>query len=145
MYPNFIEEIDPSLTYRYDRFVERDTGASHYWNVPLGRAHKIFSEAYRGIAGTARTVRGPSMSASPGKIGVIGVEMVAGEKVFALQFWQARDPSWMGRIFFATYDPEATWLSDLKPAFGEREFFFEPRYRELVKMAKDKASGQIVE
>ena len=145
MYPDFIEEIDPSLTYRYDRFVERDTGASHYWNVPLGRAHKIFSEAYRGIAGTARTVRGPSMSASPGKIGVIGVEMIAGEKVFALQFWQARDPSWMGRIFFATYDPEATWLSDLKPAFGEREFFFEPRYRELVEMAKDKASGQIVE
>jgi hypothetical protein len=85
------------------------------------------------------------MSASPGKVGVIGVETIAGEKVFALQFWQARDPSWVGRVFFATYDPEATWLSDLKPAFGAKEFFFEPRYREIVEMSKDQSSGQILD
>lgn len=85
------------------------------------------------------------MSASPGKVGVIGVETINGEKVFALQFWQARDPSWMGRVFFAKFDPKATWLSDLRPAFGEEEFFFEPRYRELVQLAGELSSGQILD
>lgn len=85
------------------------------------------------------------MSASPGKVGVIGVDTVAGEKVFVLQFWQARDPRWIGRPFFAKYDPQATWLNDLKPAFGEKEFFFEPRYRELVEKAKNSSSGQLLD
>ncbi|KAI1733757.1 hypothetical protein F4680DRAFT_462861 [Xylaria scruposa] len=129
----------------YYMFVERDTGASHYWNVPLGRAHSIFSEAYSGIAGTARTVRGPSMSASPGKVGVLGIENIGGEDVFILKFWQARDPAWINRVFFAKYDPEATWLSDLSPAFGEREFFYEQRYRELVEKAGNCASGQLLD
>ncbi|GAB7355315.1 hypothetical protein MBLNU459_g5848t2 [Dothideomycetes sp. NU459] len=128
----------------YYMFVERDTGASHYWNVPLARAHEIFSEAYSGLAGTARTVRGPSMSASPGKVGVIGTDTIAGEKVFLLQFWQARDPKWIGRVFLAKYDPHATWLSDLTPAFGDKEFFFESRYREIVEMTKEGSSGQLL-
>ncbi|KUJ21670.1 uncharacterized protein LY89DRAFT_694197 [Mollisia scopiformis] len=128
----------------YYMFVERDTGASHYWNVPLDRAHRIFSEAYSGLAGTARTVRGPSMSASPGKVGILGVENVRGETVFVLKFWQARDPSWVGRVFFAKYDAKATWLSDLEPAFGEAEFFYEPRYKELTTLMKDGSSGQLL-
>ena len=28
-------------------------------------------------------------------------------------------------MFFAQYDPGATWLTQLRPAFGESEFFFE--------------------
>ncbi|KAK5994356.1 putative L-lysine 2,3-aminomutase [Cladobotryum mycophilum] len=128
----------------YYMFIERDTGASHYFNVPLAKAHSIFSKAYSGLAGTARTVRGPSMSASPGKVGVLGVESVNGEKVFILKFWQARDPSWVDRVFFAKYDAEATWLTDLKPAFGETEFFFEERYREIQAMTKDGSSGQLL-
>ena len=84
------------------------------------------------------------MSASPGKVGVVGVDTVAGEKVFILQFWQARDPAWIGRVFFAKFDPEATWLSDLEPAFGETEFFFEKRYREIVELTKEGSSGQLM-
>jgi hypothetical protein len=37
---------------------------------------------------------------------------------------QGRNPEWVGRIFLAEYDPEAAWLTDLRPAFGAREFFF---------------------
>ena len=85
------------------------------------------------------------MSASPGKVGVIGIENIGAEKVFLLQFWQARDPSWIGRVFMAKYDPKAIWLSDLKPAFGEKEFFFEPRYRELVQKTKEGSSGQLLD
>ena len=70
------------------------------------------------------------MSAGPGKVEVTGVAEVGGEKVFVLRFLQARNPDWVNRPFFACFDPEATWLDDLKPAFGEREFFFEKEYRE---------------
>ena len=109
----------------YYMFVERDTGAKAYFEVPLIRAFKVFTEAYNQVSGLCRTVRGPSMSASPGKVLVDGVTEVGGEKVFVLKFLQGRDPSWVNRIFFAKYDSKATWLDNLKPAFGEETFFFE--------------------
>lgn len=109
----------------YYLFVERDTGAREYFEIPLARAHQIFSEAYSSVSGLARTVRGPSMSAFPGKILVSGTAEIAGEKVFVLQFLQGRDPEWIGRPFFAKFDPEACWLNDLRPAFGQERFFFQ--------------------
>ena len=109
----------------YYMFVERDTGARNYFEVPLGRALDIFQEAYSSVSGLARTVRGPSMSATPGKVLVDGVTEIGGQKVFLLKFLQARDPSWVNRIFFAEYDEDAAWLDDLTPALGEHEFFFE--------------------
>ena len=109
----------------YYMFIERDTGAKAYFEVPLARAYKVFTEAYSQVSGLCRTVRGPSMSASPGKVLVDGITEVGGEKVFALKFLQGRDPSWVNRLFFAQYDPKATWLDGLKPAFGEDRFFFE--------------------
>ncbi len=56
----------------YYMFVERNTGPKNYFEVPLARAHGIFSDAYRQVSGLARTVRGPSMSAFPGKVRVAG-------------------------------------------------------------------------
>ncbi|MAE30157.1 MAG: lysine 2,3-aminomutase [Verrucomicrobiales bacterium] len=109
----------------YYMFVERDTGAKAYFEVPLARAYKVFTEAYSQVSGLCRTVRGPSMSASPGKVAVDGVTEVGGEKVFALKFLQGRDPAWANRLFFAKYDPKATWLSDLQPALGGERFFYE--------------------
>ena len=70
------------------------------------------------------------MSATPGKVLVVGVAEVHDEKVFVLKFLQGRDPNWVGRPFFARFDPEATWLSDLEPAFGEARFFFEEAIEE---------------
>ncbi|NIP76191.1 MAG: lysine 2,3-aminomutase, partial [Xanthomonadales bacterium] len=89
-------------------FVERDTGARDYFEVPLARALQIFRGAYRQVSGLARTVRGPSMSATPGKVLVDGVTSVAGERVFILKFLRGRDPSWVGKPFFARFDPDAT-------------------------------------
>jgi KamA family protein len=108
----------------YYMFVERDTGPKNYFEVPLAEAVEIFRTACRRISGLGRTVRGPSMSATPGKVVVEGVATVAGENVFVLKFVQARDPAWVGRPFFAKFDPKATWLDELVPAFGEKEFFF---------------------
>ncbi len=104
----------------YYMFVERDTGPQGYFAVPLARGHQIFRDAYASVSGLCRTVRGPSMSATPGKVCIDGVVEVAGEKVFALHMIQARNPDLVGRPFFARYDPSAIWLSDLEPAFAPR-------------------------
>jgi KamA family protein len=115
----------------YYMFVERDTGPQDYFAVPLARAHEIFRDAYASVSGLCRSVRGPSMSATPGKVAVDGVAEVAGQRVFVLRMLQARDPSLVGRPFFAHYDPKAVWLTDLAPAFADR-FPFEPATADLV-------------
>lgn len=109
----------------YYMFVERDTGPRRYFQLPLARAHEIFQAAYQLVSGLSRTVRGPSMSAFPGKVVIDGIVTIHGEKVFALQFLQARNADWVRKPFYAAFDPEATWLDDLKPAFGKDKFFFE--------------------
>ena len=103
----------------YYMFVERDTGPQDYFAVPLARAYQIFSDANRSVSGLARTVRGPSMSATPGKVCIDGITELAGQRVFVLHMIQARDPSLVGKPFFARFDPDATWISDLQPAFAD--------------------------
>ena len=109
----------------YYMFVARDTGSKAFFEVPLDKAWTIFRKAYSHVSGIARTVRGPSMSAHPGKVIITGVTEVKGEKVFILKFLQCRNPKLVGIPFFAKYDPKATWLDQLQPAFGETEFFYE--------------------
>jgi len=125
----------------YYMFVERDTGAEQYFKLPLAKAVRIFREAFKHVNGLARTVRGPSMSASPGKVEVTGIAHVAGEKVFALRFLQGRNPDWVGRPFYARFDPEASWLSHLKPAFGEKKFFYEDEFAEMTRKKLSLSSG----
>ena len=108
----------------YYMFVVRDTGAQDYFGVPLVRAHQIFKTAIEQVSGLARTVRGPSMSATPGKVQMDGVGQINGQKVMVLRMLQGRDPKWVNQPFFAKYDENAIWLDDLKPAF-EDKFFFE--------------------
>jgi L-lysine 2,3-aminomutase len=112
----------------YYMFVERDTGAHRYFKIPLVRAWEIYREAVRDVSGLARTARGPSMSAGPGKVEVQGVAEIRGEKVFVLRFLQGRNPDWVNRPFFARFDEQAVWLDDLKPAFDESRFFFQDEY-----------------
>src|SRR5262249_15020192 len=75
----------------YYMFVERDTGASRYFKVPLARALDIYREAVTQNSGLGRTARGPVMSALPGKVAVDGVADVGGQPVFVLSFLQARN------------------------------------------------------
>ncbi|WP_338861457.1 lysine 2,3-aminomutase [Mycetohabitans rhizoxinica] len=109
----------------YYMFIERDTGPRQYFQLPLIKSYEIFQAAYQSVSGLSRTVRGPSMSAFPGKVVVDGIATIQGEKVFALQFLQARNPDWVRRPFYAKFDPNAMWLNELTPAFGEKRFFFE--------------------
>lgn len=109
----------------YYMFIPRDTGAQDYFALTLDNAWKIFREAYQKVSGVCRTVRGPSMSCTPGKVQILGVSEIKGKKVFVLRMLQGRNPDWVARPFFAKYNPDAIWIDDLKPAFDEDKFFFE--------------------
>lgn len=132
----------------YYMFVERDTGPTDYFAVPLVRAHEIYHQAYASVSGLSRSVQGPSMSAFPGKVRILGViprrDMMDGwvlealrvppgqvppvaldEPVFVCDFVQARDITLIQTMFFATSDPGATWFDQLRPAFGQERFHFE--------------------
>ncbi|CCK79734.1 KamA family radical SAM protein [Desulfobacula toluolica] len=108
----------------YYMFVARNTGSHRYFSIPILKAYDIFRKAYMKVSGVARTVRGPIMSASPGKIGIDGIVDTDKGKVISLSFIQGRNPEWVKRPFFAKYDEKAVWLDDLKPAFGKSNFFF---------------------
>lgn len=116
----------------YYMFVERDTGARRYFEVPLVRAWQIYRDAMKQVSGLARTARGPSMSAAPGKVEVQGVAEIHGERVFVLRFIQGRNADWVQQPFFARFDPQATWLDQLRPAFGDARFFFEDEFAAMT-------------
>lgn len=122
----------------YYMFVERDTGAQHYFEVPLEKAWNIYRRAYQSVSGICRTVRGPSMSCTPGKVHILGVTELEKngklQKAFALRMLQGRNPDWVGKVFYAKYDPKASWMDDLKPFYGD-EFFFDEELREMIQQA----------
>ena len=132
----------------YYMFVERDTGARNYFELPLVRCYEIFRAAYGNVSGLSRSVRGPSMSAFPGKVRILGVVTlqdimdknvlnsvrenvgfeILGDPVkpmLVCDFVQARDPAWVRKPFFAEFDENASWFDELRPAFGKNRFYFE--------------------
>lgn len=114
----------------YYMFVERDTGAKRYFEMPLVRCWNIFRNAYQRVSGLARTVRGPSMSCFPGKCHVIGVTEVNGQQAFCLEYLQAREPDLVRRPFFAKYNPKASWFDHLEPLTESDKPFFPETERE---------------
>jgi L-lysine 2,3-aminomutase len=116
----------------YYMFVARNTGPRSYFEVSLARGLRIFSDAFAQVSGLGRTVRGPIMSATPGKILVDGTATVNGQEVFVLKMIQGRHPEWANRVFFARFDAQATWLDQLRPALDNCEFFFERSLRGMA-------------
>ena len=109
----------------YYQFVERDTGPRRYFELPLIEAHRIYTEAMRQVSGLARTLRGPIMSTTAGKVRILGTTGHSGRRRFVLDYVQARDPHLVGRPFFAAFDPAATWFDQLVPADDEDRPFFD--------------------
>ncbi len=120
----------------YYMFVARNTGAQHYFSIPLVEAWKLFKETYQSISGICRTLRGPSMSCLPGKVQILGVADAKDEKVMTFRMIQGRNPDWAARPFFAKYDDSAIWYTDLKPAFDEDRFFFTDELNEILSPLK---------
>jgi KamA family protein len=116
----------------YYMFMARDTGAQRYFSVTLQDAWRVYQGAFQAVSGICRTAEGPVMSALPGKVQVMGTAVIDGEKVFVLRMVQGRNPDWADRPFFAAFDESAIWFNDLKPAFGEQEFFFDEELKALL-------------
>ena len=116
----------------YYMFIARNTGAQHYFSIPIIEAWNIFRKCYQQISGICRTIRGPSMSCLPGKVQLLGVSEVKNEKVMVFRMIQGRNPDWVARPFFAEYNPNAIWYTDLKPAFGEEKFYFTNELNSMI-------------
>lgn len=98
----------------YYMFIERDTGADHYFSLPLIEAWRIYTRAKRSLSGLARTVRGPCMSTSDGKIEILGPCSLGNEELLALRYIQARDASRVNKPFFARCNDSAVWFDQLE-------------------------------
>ena len=101
----------------YYLFVERVTGPHAGFAIPIVEALRIFEEAHARVPGLAKTVRGPVLSTTAGKVHVVGSlrrEGVDGD-LLALRFLRARDPSLEGPLFLAEARAGATWFDDLVP------------------------------
>jgi len=118
----------------YYMFMARDTGAREYFSIPIKEAFDIYSKAVSRVSGLGRTVRGPVMSCSPGKVLIDGITEINGKKAFALKFIQGRNPDWVNHLFFAEYDDDADWMDILKP-FEEEEFFFDEEFSQMLDRA----------
>jgi len=116
----------------YYMFIARNTGAQHYFSIPIIEAWNIFRKCYQQISGICRTIRGPSMSCLPGKVQLLGVSEIKNEKVMVFRMIQGRNPDWVARPFFAEYDPNAIWYTDLKPAFDEEKFYFTNELNSMI-------------
>lgn len=117
----------------YYMFVARNTGAQHYFSIPLLEAWNIFRKAYQSVSGICRNVRGPSMSCLPGKVQLLGVTDVKGENVMVFRMIQGRNPDWAARPFLAKYNKDAIWYTDLQPAFGEEKFYFTDELNQILR------------
>lgn len=127
----------------YYMFIPRDTGAQDYFAITLENAWHVFRNAYQQVSGVCRTVRGPSMSCTPGKLQVLGVSEINNEKVFVLRMLQGRNPDWVAKPFFAQYDKKAIWLDDLKPAFGQDKFFYEDELESIFNESENEYSENL--
>ena len=107
----------------YYMFLPRDTGAQHYFAQPLNEALNIYRGAIRTISGLGRTVRGPVMSMTSGKMELLDIE----NGTYYLRFLQHRESDLTYRIFKSKAridDPK--WFDDLV-SFGDAyDRYFEP-------------------
>ncbi|MDI5982530.1 KamA family radical SAM protein, partial [Amycolatopsis magusensis] len=101
----------------YYMFIERNTGANRYFELPLHSVTEIYRGAASRVSGLARTAQGPVMSVTQGKIAIDGIAEIHGSRAFVCRYIQARDPTLVGRPFLTEWDPRATWYDDLRP-FG---------------------------
>jgi KamA family protein len=108
----------------YYMFVERNTGASRFFEIPLVDAYELYQGDISRVTGLARTVRGPVMSSFLGKVEILGPVEDERGKAISLQFLQARDGERVYRPFKAKYDPKATWFDQLEPHGPEDARFF---------------------
>ncbi len=114
----------------HSMYCARPTGEHHYFAAPLAEIEQVFSRIYHSLASLNRPSRHISMTISAGKLAILGTTYVNGDKCFALQFTEARNMSWMDRVFLARHD-ETTNKIDLIVPYDTEKFFFENELKEI--------------
>ena len=112
----------------YYMFLPRDTGAHHFFSIPIVKAGDIYREAIISLSGLARTVKGPIMSTTWGKVEYLGVtKSPYNQNVLAFRLIQSINPDYSYKLFFSEFNDTACWIDELKP-IGRKKFFFEEDY-----------------
>ncbi len=81
------------------------------FQVPLARGFEIVEKSRSMLDGYSKRYR-YVMSHRDGKIAIAGMD----SEYFYFRFHQARNPKKDGMFFKRPFDPDATWLDDLRPA-----------------------------
>jgi lysine 2,3-aminomutase len=114
----------------HSMYCARATGEHHYFTAPLADIEKVSNLIFRSLASINRPSRYITMTTSAGKLSILGVAEVNGEKAFALKFNESRNMEWMDRVFLAKYDERESRVDFLTP-FDTSEFFFEDELRQI--------------
>ncbi len=85
------------------------------------------------------------MSCLPGKVQVLGVTEILKQKVLSYRMIQGRNPDWIAKPFFSEYDENASWYTDIKPAFGEEKFFFKDELDKTLNLIYVENMDQVLE
>lgn len=114
----------------HSMYCARPTGEHHYFTAPLADIHKVFSKVYRSLASINRPSRYITMTSSAGKISLLGVVEVNGEKAFALKFNEGRNMEWLDKVYLAKYDEKENTIEKLKP-FDTDRYFYEDELQQI--------------
>jgi L-lysine 2,3-aminomutase len=107
----------------HSMYCARPTGEHHYFTQPLAQIEKVFYKVYRDLPSISRPSRYITMTASAGKISLLGTVEIAGEKLFALKFNEGRNMEWMDKVYLAHYDEKENTIINLKPYRADKHFF----------------------
>ena len=108
----------------HSMYCARPTGEHHYFSAPLAEINKVFSKVYRTLPSINRPSRYITMTSSAGKVSLLGVAEIKGEKVFVLKFNEGRNMEWMDRVYLARYDENENTIEKLKP-YDTDTYFYE--------------------
>ncbi len=114
----------------HSMYAARPTGEHHYYTAPLADIQRIFNKIYNSLSSINRPSRHISMTISAGKLAILGYSYINNEKLFALQFTEARNMEWMDRVFMAKWDDDQNKINLLEPFEGD-EYFFESELKEI--------------
>ncbi len=114
----------------HSMYLARPTGEFHYFNQPVAEINKVFNKVYRSLASINRPSRYITQTSSAGKISLLGIVELPGEKLFALKFNEGRNMEWMDKVYLVHYDEKENTIAKLKP-YGTGKHFFEDELIEI--------------
>ncbi len=128
----------------HSMYCARQTGEHHYFTAPLADIEKISNLVFRSLSSLSRPSRYITMTTSAGKVSLLGETYISGRRALALKFNEARDMTWMDKVFLAIYDESETCVDRLVP-FDGGKFFFEDELSKIEHMLQATLEGRTIQ